>query len=106
MTSIAFTAGVIPLVLATVAGAEMRHAMGNAVFSGMIGVTVFGLIRTVRQYRPVDDRLRRPESSQAFRDRCLNTPLELMTVLPMDDYLESSADNHPIRRPVLRCNQR
>jgi multidrug efflux pump len=46
MTSIAFTAGVIPLVLATGAGAEMRHAMGNAVFSGMIGVTVFGLLLT------------------------------------------------------------
>jgi multidrug efflux pump len=46
MTSIAFTAGVIPLVLATGAGSEMRHAMGNAVFSGMIGVTVFGLLLT------------------------------------------------------------
>ncbi|MBU2869849.1 multidrug efflux RND transporter permease subunit [Colwellia sp. E2M01] len=46
MTSIAFTAGVIPLVLATGAGAEMRHAMGNAVFAGMIGVTVFGLLFT------------------------------------------------------------
>ena len=46
MTSIAFTAGVIPLVLATGAGSEMRHAMGNAVFSGMIGVTVFGLLFT------------------------------------------------------------
>ena len=46
MTSIAFTAGVIPLVMATGAGAEMRHAMGNAVFSGMIGVTIFGLLFT------------------------------------------------------------
>jgi multidrug efflux pump len=46
MTSIAFTAGVVPVVLATGAGAEMRHAMGNAVFSGMIGVTVFGLLFT------------------------------------------------------------
>lgn len=46
MTSIAFTAGVIPLVLATGAGSEMRHAMGNAVFSGMIGVTIFGLLFT------------------------------------------------------------
>lgn len=46
MTSIAFTAGVIPLVFASGAGAEMRHAMGNAVFSGMIGVTVFGLLFT------------------------------------------------------------
>lgn len=46
MTSIAFTAGVIPLVLATGAGAEMRETMGIAVFSGMIGVTVFGLLFT------------------------------------------------------------
>lgn len=46
MTSIAFTAGVIPLVLASGAGAEMRQAMGVAVFSGMIGVTLFGLLFT------------------------------------------------------------
>src|SRR5690606_5501830 len=46
MTSIAFTAGVVPLVLATGAGAEMRHAMGVAVFSGMLGVTAFGLLLT------------------------------------------------------------
>lgn len=46
MTSIAFTAGVIPLILASGAGSEMRHAMGNAVFSGMIGVTLFGLLFT------------------------------------------------------------
>ena len=46
MTSIAFTAGVVPLVLASGAGAEMRHAMGVAVFSGMLGVTAFGLLLT------------------------------------------------------------
>lgn len=46
MTSIAFTAGVVPLVLATGAGAEMRQAMGNAVFAGMLGVTFFGLLFT------------------------------------------------------------
>ncbi|HET7266772.1 MAG TPA: efflux RND transporter permease subunit, partial [Oleiagrimonas sp.] len=46
MTSIAFIMGVVPLVLATGAGAEMRHAMGVAVFFGMIGVTAFGLIFT------------------------------------------------------------
>src|SRR5208337_3923498 len=46
MTSIAFIAGVFPLVVARGAGAEMRQAMGIAVFSGMIGVTVFGLFLT------------------------------------------------------------
>ena len=46
MTSIAFIAGVFPLVVSTGAGAEMRRAMGIAVFSGMIGVTLFGLFLT------------------------------------------------------------
>jgi hydrophobe/amphiphile efflux-1 (HAE1) family protein len=46
MTSIAFVMGVLPLVLADGAGSEVRRAMGAAVFSGMIGVTVFGLLLT------------------------------------------------------------
>ncbi|GAA5128093.1 multidrug efflux RND transporter permease subunit [Luteolibacter yonseiensis] len=46
MTSIAFIAGVFPLVVASGAGAEMRTAMGVAVFAGMIGVTFFGLFLT------------------------------------------------------------
>ena len=46
MTSMAFVMGVLPLVLATGAGSEMRHAMGVAVFFGMIGVTAFGLFLT------------------------------------------------------------
>ena len=46
MTSIAFIAGCYPLVVSTGAGAEMRRAMGTAVFSGMIGVTLLGLFLT------------------------------------------------------------
>src|SRR5207342_3877406 len=46
MTSIAFVMGVLPLAYATGAGAEMRQAMGIAVFAGMIGVTAFGLFLT------------------------------------------------------------
>jgi multidrug efflux pump len=46
MTSVAFIMGVVPLVLATGPGAEVRRAMGVAVFAGMLGVTVFGLILT------------------------------------------------------------
>ena len=46
MTSFAFIMGVVPLVTSHGAGAEMRHAMGVAVFSGMLGVTFFGLILT------------------------------------------------------------
>jgi multidrug efflux pump len=46
MTSLAFVMGVVPLAFATGAGSEMRQAMGVAVFSGMIGVTAFGLFLT------------------------------------------------------------
>jgi hypothetical protein len=46
MTSFAFILGVVPLVLAKGAGAEMRVALGVAVFSGMLGVTVFGIFFT------------------------------------------------------------
>ncbi|MEO1543982.1 MAG: efflux RND transporter permease subunit, partial [Pseudomonadota bacterium] len=50
MTSLAFILGVLPLVLAVGAGAEMRQSLGTAVFSGMIGVTVFGLLLTPAFY--------------------------------------------------------
>ncbi len=46
MTSVAFIAGVLPLVTASGAGSEVRNAMGVTVFSGMIGVTIFGLVLT------------------------------------------------------------
>jgi multidrug efflux pump len=46
MTSFAFILGVVPLVVATGAGFEMRRALGTAVFSGMLGVTIFGIFLT------------------------------------------------------------
>ncbi|MCB1675338.1 MAG: efflux RND transporter permease subunit, partial [Halioglobus sp.] len=46
MTSFAFILGVVPLMLASGAGYEMRQSLGTAVFSGMLGVTLFGLIFT------------------------------------------------------------
>jgi Cu/Ag efflux pump CusA len=46
MTAFAFILGVVPLVVAKGAGAEMRFALGVAVFSGMLGVTFFGLVFT------------------------------------------------------------
>ncbi len=51
MTSIAFIMGVVPLVFSSGAGAEMRQAMGVAVFAGMIGVTLFGLLLTPLFYK-------------------------------------------------------
>ena len=46
MTSFAFILGVVPLVLSEGAGAEMRRTLGTAVFSGMLGVTLFGIFLT------------------------------------------------------------
>ena len=66
MTSLAFIAGVVPLVLATGAGAEMRQAMGIAVFAGMLGVTLFGLFLTPVFYvvmRSLSARFERHRSS-------------------------------------------
>ena len=64
MTSFAFILGVVPLVIAQGAGAEMRQALGTAVFSGMLGVTFFGLVFTPVFYvvcrRLAWDRDRRP----------------------------------------------
>jgi multidrug efflux pump len=86
MTSFAFILGVVPLVLATGAGAEMRFTLGVAVFSGMLGVTAFGVFFTPVFYyvirwltsrrkpaagvdgsplstAPVPDRVREPEAA-------------------------------------------
>jgi multidrug efflux pump len=54
MTSFAFILGVVPLVAANGAGAEMRHALGTAVFSGMLGVTLFGVFLTPVFFNVID----------------------------------------------------
>ena len=54
MTSFAFILGVVPLLVATGAGAEMRRALGLAVFSGMIGVTLFGVLLTPVFYYAIE----------------------------------------------------
>jgi multidrug efflux pump len=65
MTSAAFIMGVVPLVFSSGAGAEMRHAMGIAVFTGMIGVTIFGLVLTPVFYVLLHGRSRRAAAPQA-----------------------------------------
>ena len=68
MTSFAFVMGVVPLVRSRGAGAEMRHAMGVAVFSGMLGVTFFGLGFTPVFYLLVRRLKRRTASRAAVPD--------------------------------------
>jgi multidrug efflux pump len=77
MTSITFTAAVVPLVLAGGAGAEVRHALGVAVFAGMLGVTAFGLFLTPVFYvalRKMADYLGRSRTADDTGDD--NTALE------------------------------
>ncbi|SLN76769.1 efflux RND transporter permease subunit [Oceanibacterium hippocampi] len=65
MTSIAFILGVVPLAIATGAGAEMRQVLGTAVFFGMLGVTLFGLIFTPIFYVVVRGLFARRRTSSA-----------------------------------------
>ncbi len=77
MTSLAFIMGVVPLVTSTGAGAEMRHAMGIAVFSGMLGVTVFGLMLTPLFYvlvRKIFQRARTHDAMVAATPGLLDHP--------------------------------
>ena len=62
MTSFAFILGVLPLVVSHGAGAEMRRTVGTAVFSGMLGVTMFGIFLTPVFYYVI----------QWFKDRRAN----------------------------------
>jgi multidrug efflux pump len=66
MTSLAFIMGVLPLVFSSGAGAEMRHAMGVAVFSGMLGVTFFGLVLTPVFYVVIQGLVERKPAARQF----------------------------------------
>jgi multidrug efflux pump len=67
MTSFAFVLGVVPLMLATGPGAEMRQALGTSVFSGMLGVTFFGLLLTPVFYVVIRWFIERKHSKRAHQ---------------------------------------
>jgi hypothetical protein len=73
MTSFAFIFGVIPLIIATGAGAEMRQALGTVVFFGMIGVTFFGVFLTPVFYTVI---------RRLTRDRWVPTEKPARSILP------------------------
>ena len=81
MTSFAFILGVVPLVVATGAGAEMRRALGLAVFSGMLGVTLFGIFLTPVFFYVIRRFSRVPSSpsDQITKPKAIKTPLVLLT---------------------------
>jgi multidrug efflux pump subunit AcrB len=74
MTSFAFIMGVVPLVTASGAGSELRRAMGIAVFSGMIGVTLFGLFLTPVFFVAIETALRRKQSAAAEPGATVGAP--------------------------------
>ena len=94
MTSLAFILGVLPLMLATGAGAEMRRALGTAVFSGMLGVTLFGIFLT-----PVffcHDRLARRHARVCLARRAIGRPLVVGIVGCAADCLDAVGSSEKI----------
>jgi multidrug efflux pump len=86
MTSIAFIMGVVPLAFSVGAGAEMRQAMGVAVFAGMIGVTAFGifltpvfyvLVRAATGNRPLKRHGEIPHDAEPFGGGALPKPVPM-----------------------------
>ena len=75
MTSFAFIMGVLPLVFSSGAGAEMRHAMGVAVFSGMLGVTFFGLMLTPVFYVTILHIVERRRARTALAEQPAREPI-------------------------------
>ena len=77
MTAFAFILGVVPLMIATGPGAEMRQSLGTAVFSGMLGVTFFGLFLTPVFYVTLRSLFsRRTPRPEAEPSRPAETPSE------------------------------
>jgi multidrug efflux pump len=76
MTSFAFILGVVPLITTSGAGAEMRFALGIAVFSGMLGVTIFGIFFTPVFYEVIRGRTDARAAKKAAAAPPAPTPLE------------------------------
>jgi multidrug efflux pump len=85
MTSFAFILGVVPLVISSGAGAEMRRTLGTAVFSGMLGVTIFGIFLTPVFYYVVMWLVGRTEAT---------TP-KIATEKPVDHKVDGFKPTHP-----------
>jgi len=87
MTSFAFILGVVPLVIARGAGAEMRRALGTAVFSGMLGVTFFGIFLTPVFFYVIDRMTQWNWLTNSFPVRIAQVALNLLTLAPIRSWL-------------------
>ncbi len=82
MTSFAFILGVVPLIVSRGAGAEMRQTLGMAVFSGMLGVTVFGLLLTPVFFYSIDWLGERHIFASSFMHHVNRASLAVITLAP------------------------
>jgi multidrug efflux pump len=88
MTSFAFILGVVPLVVATGAGAEMRRALGTAVFSGMLGVTLFGILLTPVFFYVIDMMAEWQLLSSSIPGRIAHGILEGLSLAPVRHWVK------------------
>ena len=83
MTSLAFILGVVPLIVSRGAGAEMRQTLGTAVFSGMLGVTLFGLLLTPVFFFSIDWLGERHLFASPFMQHVNRASLAVLTLAPI-----------------------
>ena len=117
MTSFAFIMGVMPLVIASGAGSEMRQAMGIAVFSGMLGVTLFGLFLTPVFFVTIELALRRKRAAACAgcdaRGADVRRPCAIMLILAAlagcavgPSYREPTQSVPAVRQRIAAGNRR
>jgi multidrug efflux pump len=95
MTSFAFILGVLPLVVATGAGMEMRRALGVAVFSGMLGVTIFGIFLTPVFFAVIEWLSKTWMFASPAVQKVGNLLLDILTLGFLRDFVM-----RPLRRPI------
>jgi multidrug efflux pump len=104
MTSFAFILGVVPLMLAKGAGAEMRQVLGTAVFSGMLGVTLFGIFLTPVFFFVIDRVTGGALSLSPMLRWFKAVSLEWLTLKPLRRIVKEAAINEPQRHGGHRGN--
>ncbi|WP_397568948.1 efflux RND transporter permease subunit [Schlesneria sp. T3-172] len=100
MTSFAFILGVVPLVIATGAGAEMRRALGTAVFSGMLGVTFFGIFLTPVFFYVIDKMSGWQWLANSFPARVARFVLAVITLAPVRKMVRKRSAQPPVRNEI------
>jgi multidrug efflux pump len=103
MTSLAFILGVLPLIISRGAGAEMRHTLGTAVFGGMIGVTIFGLVLTPVFFFSIDKMGESRVFATAFAQKLNRASLSVLTLQPLRWTVRAGWHRLSARRQAYRA---